>query len=94
MVERSHGELNAEHYREIRTNPLYRIACQMDEIAMLQEPSLNQDREEPIVGTPTEPEWTKGQWYVVNQLKAQVLFLSSKINEMRANANKKSSDFL
>ena len=34
------------------------------------------------------PEWTKRQWGEVQQLKAQVLFLSNKINEMRANASK------
>ena len=36
-----------------------------------------------------EPEWSKRQWGIVQQLKAQVLFLSNKINEMRANASKR-----
>ena len=38
---------------------------------------------------PPEPEWNKRQWGEVQQLKAQVLFLSNKINEMRAHASKR-----
>lgn len=37
----------------------------------------------------TEPEWSRRQWGEVQQLKAQVLFLSNKINLMRANASKR-----
>lgn len=44
-------------------------------------------KEAPIVNT--EEPWTKRQWDTIKQLKAQVLFLSSKVNEMRANAPKK-----
>lgn len=36
-----------------------------------------------------EPQWVKRQWGMVQQLKAQVLFLSNKINEMRAKASKR-----
>ena len=34
-------------------------------------------------------EWTKRQWDTVQQLQAQVLFLSNKVNEMRAKASKR-----
>ena len=37
----------------------------------------------------TTMELTNKQWDTINQLKAQVLFLSSKVNEMRANASKR-----
>jgi len=36
-----------------------------------------------------EPQWNKRQWDTVQQLKAQVLFLSDKVNKMRANASKR-----
>ena len=40
---------------------------------------------EESIDTPTpEPEWTKKQWDIVQQLQGQVRFLSSKVNEMRA----------
>jgi len=44
----------------------------------------------PAYNTQTlEPEWNKRQWGEVQQLKAQVLFLSNKVNEMRAKASKR-----
>ncbi len=36
-----------------------------------------------------EPEWNRRQWGTVQQLKAQVLFLSDKVNQMRAKASKR-----
>ncbi len=35
-----------------------------------------------------EEPWIKSQWDYIRQLKAQVLFLSSKVNKTRANASK------
>ena len=39
-----------------------------------------------------EPRWTKKQWDIVDQLKAQVLHLSNKVNEMRAKASKRKTN--
>ncbi len=38
-----------------------------------------------------EPQWNKRQWDYVKQLKSQVIFLTSKVNEMRANASKRNT---
>ena len=38
---------------------------------------------------PPEPQWNKQQWDTIKQLEARVLFLSNKVNEMRANASKR-----
>jgi len=43
MGERPSGFTEAEHHRLLRTNPLYGLNLRMDELAMQQEPSLNQD---------------------------------------------------
>jgi len=48
-------------------------------------------KETPIVNIEEEP-WTKRQWDTVQQLRAQVLFLSDKVNEMRANASKRKTN--
>lgn len=40
--------------------------------------------EEPIETHTPEPEFIRRQWDIVNQLRAQVRFYSSKVNEMRA----------
>ena len=43
----------------------------------------------PLEADKVEPQWSKKQWGMVQQLKAQVLFLSNKINEIRASASKR-----
>jgi len=46
--------------------------------------------ERSIIETHTQgPKWTNRQWDEVQQLKSMVLHSQKKINEMRANANKK-----
>lgn len=48
--------------------------------------------EEPTPASKDESPWNKRQWDTIQQLKAQVLFLSSKVNEMRASASKRRKD--
>ena len=67
------GLLEAEHNRLLRTNPLYGLSLQMDDLAMRQEPSWNQDSEkETLAPIIEQPEWTKKQWDVVDQLLYEV----------------------
>lgn len=51
-------------------------------------PSL-EPKEESIKSEQLEESWNKRQWDTIKQLKAQVLFLSDKVNKMRANASKR-----
>jgi len=41
----------------------------------------------------SEQPWSKRQWDTVQQLKAQVLFLSDKVNKMRDNASKRKTKY-
>lgn len=55
-------------------------------------PALEPKCEEASLATePTEPQWRREQWEYVQQLRAQILFLSNKVNELRANASKRKS---
>lgn len=75
-MEKSHGELQAEHYEAVKTNPMYRLEGMMDvlrEELMMNMPSLEPKLE--VRGTAPlleEPPWTKRQWDVVNQLRNEV----------------------
>ena len=78
------------HDKALREHPEYQMEGVMDCL-----------REEMMMNMPVAPEqvyqesrqlektWSKRQWGIVQQLKAQVLFLSNKINVMRANASKR-----
>jgi len=86
MGERPSGFTEAEHHRLLRTNPLYGLNLRMDELAMQQEPSLNQDILEESIHSKNgacvqENEWTRRQWDTVKQLRDMVLRLQRKVND-------------
>ncbi len=85
----SYEEAMTEHYRRIRTDPMYRMLEQMEDMRVDMMPGQWLTEETPKVQEAKELEWSKRQWSYVKQLKAQVLFLSNKINEMRAKASKR-----
>ncbi len=77
------------HNRALREHPEYQMLGLMDclrEEMMLNMPIL--PKQVPLQIVREEP-FNKRQWDTVQQLKAQVLFLSSKVNEMRAKASKR-----
>ena len=75
-------EARIEHETLLR-NPAYCLYLQMDELAMQQEPSLNQDvlPVETTVIYSKETPWSNRQWDEVQQLKSMVLYLQRKLND-------------
>ena len=89
-----------KYHNEALKNPEYQMEGMLDcfrEEMSFSMPYQNFSTPAPENFTQTQdsytPEWTKRQWDMVQQLKAQVLFLSNKINEMRANASKRKTDY-
>ena len=81
------------HNEALREHPEYQMEGMMDclkEEMMMNMPLSTQ--ETPIVNIDSEKSWTKRQWDTVQQLKAQVLFLSDKVNKMRVNASKRKTN--
>ncbi len=78
------------HYKRVREDPMYRLQLQISDMRAELEPAHSQYiPEEPIISNKEDEPWSNKQWDTINQLKAQVLFLSSKVNEMRAKASKR-----
>jgi len=69
-----------EHFKMIRENSAYRNFLRLEELEAEMQPSLAQNVPEERTITIQEP-WTKSQWQVVNQLRAQVLYLQKKVLE-------------
>ena len=80
-----------KHNLRLLTDPQYRMLEHMEDMRVEMMPGMWGETftESPDSTTLKEPEWSRRQWGEVQQLKAQVLFLSNKINEMRANASKR-----
>ena len=79
-----------KYHNEALKDPNYRMEGLMD--CLREEMSYYlpyRDTTESIISSPPEPEWSRRQWGEVQQLKAMVLHLSNKVNEMRANASKR-----
>lgn len=77
------------HNKALREHPEYQAEGMMDclrEEMLMNMPLCQDTLEEP---RQLEEPWDKRQWDTIKQLKAQVLFLSSKVNEMRASASKR-----
>ncbi|KKK77615.1 hypothetical protein LCGC14_2851800 [marine sediment metagenome] len=93
MGEIPHCELQKYHNRAVRESPEYRFALQLDEMRMQLEPALAtletmnipQELEERQI---VEPQWTKRQWGVVNQLRSEVAYLHSKVIKIREKKSK------
>ena len=84
----NYEQARAEHYRRIRTDPIYRLQEQLEDMRVEMMPALEvQDFPEKTILP--EPEWTKRQWNIINQLRGMVQFLYSKETERRANASKR-----
>lgn len=78
----------SEHYQLIRTDPNYRYSIMLEELLAEREPAWEQEM--PQEPQAVEREWNKRQWGRVQQLEARVLFLSNKVNELRAKRKHKS----
>lgn len=76
-MERSHAELQQHHYQAVRENPMYAAEGMMD--VMLEELSMNIPAYEPPLEQEPEPEWTRHQWDIVQQLRAQVQYLQKQV---------------
>ena len=70
MGEIAHAVLEAEHYKLWRENPLYRMECYLLDLEAERIPALPdpEERSEIEAHTP-EPEWTKRQWDIIQQLR-------------------------
>ena len=80
-----------KYHNKALNNPQYQIDglmdCYKEEMSCFQPYHYPMDEKGCI--RPPEPEWNKRQWDTIKQLEARVLFLSNKVNEMRANASKR-----
>ena len=88
-MERPEGDMWKYHNQALK-NPEYQMegmmSCLKEE--MMMNMPVAPDNEYPEREQREEP-LNKRQWDTIQQLKAQVLFLSGKINKMRANASKR-----
>lgn len=80
---------NKLHYKRIREDPIYRFQCELDDIRMEMESSLCQDIPERAEVHFVDAVWSKKQWDIINQLRGEVRFLSSKVIELREKASKR-----
>ena len=81
------------HFKLCRESPEYRMTLMQIDMEAQLEPSLCQDPEPKEVICVEDNQWTNRQWDEVQQLKAMVLHSQKKIDEMRANAKKKSNRY-
>ena len=94
MNEIPHCEMQKYHYEAIRTNPFYALACQLDvlrEEMMLNMPVYPREPE-PIEPSIPEPEWSTRQWDTILQLKAMILHLEKRLNELELRTKKRRKD--
>ena len=70
-----------EHYRQLENDPLY-LADFLIDVRMEEMSAYMPRTPEPVevVATPQEP-WVKKQWDIVNQYRAETLYLKQKLNE-------------
>ena len=83
------------HNKALREHPEYQMEGMLD--CLREEMMLNMPvapNAEFMYQESNQPEWTKRQWSEVQQLKAQVLFLSNKVNKMRAKASKRKTKYV
>ena len=82
MIEKTHAELEAEHYRSVRTNPMYQyrglMEVQMEE-AMMAWPMLSPEQPEP-------EEFEYSQWRAVQQLRAEIQYVRNQLAGNRKSA--------
>ena len=92
MGERQSGFTEAEHHRRLRTDPLYCLRLQMDELAMQQEPSLaSLNRGAPEVPQEKPREVTRIHTYInidnkALELQKRIVSLEEEIKRMRGGA--------
>ena len=87
---RSHADMQSEHYRAVRTSPMY-VAEALADI-MREELSMSMPYPTEVLSYPKEiqpePEWSKRQWDKVQQLEAEVLHYRQEIAEYTAKVDK------
>ena len=81
-MERTHAELEGQHYREVEKNPLYAAEGMMD--VRLEEMAMNMPipQEFPEIIIPQQEPWERKQWYKVEQLKGEMLNLKGKFLDL------------
>jgi len=88
MPEKTHAEMEREHY-EALTNPPYRMEGRMDilyEEMMMAQPL---PKESQIVPVYQDTRWTNRQWDSVGQLTGLVRHLENKLNSYLDKSSKK-----
>ena len=80
-METTHGDLQQYHNEAVRDNPEYRMEGLLDVRMEEMADHLPTQIEAPdLVATPQEP-WAASQWDIVNQCRAEMLYLKQKLNE-------------
>jgi len=78
------------HNKALREHPEYQMLGLMD--CLREEMMMNMPiapKTEQVYQQSEQPQWTKKQWGIINQLRGMVRFLYSKETERRANASKR-----
>ena len=79
MTEISHGELQKYHNQEVRDNPQYRMEGLLE--ARVEEMMANIPTFEPAEVAALQEPWAASQWDIINQVRAEMLYLKQKLNE-------------